>query len=188
MRKIVLLMHVSLDGFVAGPNGEMDWIALPEALFDHVTEITDTADTALYGAHTYKLMEDYWPTAGTKPGADKHDIEHSKWTNAATKLVFSSTLQKTNWQGTRIIRTNIKEEMDKLKSQPGKDILMFGSPTLAQNFMSMGLFDEYRLNVNPIILGKGIKLFGEHAKPIKLELKDTKQFDQGVIELHYVKH
>lgn len=185
MRKIVLLMHVSLDGFAAGPNGEMDWVKLDDNLWDYVAKVTDAADTVLFGANTYRLMEGYWPTAAEQPGASRHDIDHGRWVNAATKLVFSKSLKKTSWQGTRIIRENIKEEMTRLKEEPGKDLLMIGSPSLAQSFMQMDLIDEFRLNVNPVILGSGKALFEGIKQPIDLSLGNTQTFESGVLAVTY---
>jgi dihydrofolate reductase len=178
-------MHVSLDGFVAGPNGEMDWIRLDEELFDDVGEITATADTALYGRVTYQMMEAYWPTAGDSPAASRHDIEHSRWANQALKLAFSRTLERTEWQTTRIVRDDIPGEIARLKRQPGKNLLMIGSPSLAHTFTRLGLIDEYRLNVNPVVLGRGIPLFADLADRVNLQLADSKTYASGVVGLHY---
>jgi dihydrofolate reductase len=93
MRKLIFFMHTSLDGFVAGLNGEMDWIKVDEAMFDFIGTMTDQADTALYGRVTYQMMESYWPTAGEQPNASKHDIEHSRWYNKVTKIVLSKTIK-----------------------------------------------------------------------------------------------
>src|SRR4051812_34154965 len=142
MRKIIYLMHSSLDGFVAGVNGEMNWIKVDDQIFDMVGELTKEADTAIYGKNTFKMMEGYWPTAGDEPGASKHDKEHSEWTNAALKLVFSTTLEHTDWQNTRIIRGNVAEEISAIKQQPGKNMLMIGSTTLSYSFARLGLIDE----------------------------------------------
>src|ERR1700751_2203962 len=92
MRKIIVAMHVTLDGFTAGINGEMNWINLDEKLFDFVGNLTDSADMALYGRITYEMMNNYWPTAGQKPNASKHDVEHSTWYNNVTKIVLSKTM------------------------------------------------------------------------------------------------
>src|ERR1700744_6765381 len=91
MRRIISFMHISLDGFVAGPSGEMNWIKLSEEIFDHVGKRIGETDTALYGRVTYEMMENYWPTAGDKLGASKHDKEHSKWYKNAHKVVLSGT-------------------------------------------------------------------------------------------------
>ena len=93
MRNLIFFMHTSLDGFVAGLNGEMDWINLDEAMFDFVATMTDQADTALYGRVTYEMMQSYWPTAGEQPNASKHDKEHSNWYNNVSKVVLSKTMQ-----------------------------------------------------------------------------------------------
>ena len=92
MRKLIFFMHTSLDGFVAGLNGEMDWIKVDDAIFDFVGTMTDQADTALYGRVTYEMMESYWPTAGEQPNASKHDKEHSAWYNKVSKVVLSKTI------------------------------------------------------------------------------------------------
>ena len=86
MRNVILLMHVSLDGFVAGPNGEMGWIHLDDGLIDYVADLTATADTALFGRVTYQMMEGYWPTAAESPTATQHDIDHARWVNPAPKI------------------------------------------------------------------------------------------------------
>ena len=93
MRKLVLLIHASLDGFVTGPNKEMNWIKVDEELFDFVGKITDQADTALYGRTTYQMMESYWPTAGDKPNASKHDIQHSLWYKSVAKVIISNSIK-----------------------------------------------------------------------------------------------
>src|SRR5438270_11088783 len=135
MRKLCLLMHVSLDGFVAGPNGEMDWIRFDSELAEYVGKVTDDADTALYGRITYDIMESYWPTAAANPTATKHDIEHANWVNNALKIVFSRSLEKTDWKNTRIIKDNIAEKISKMKNEPGKNLLMIGSASIAHIFM-----------------------------------------------------
>jgi dihydrofolate reductase len=185
MRKVVLLEHMSLDGFVAGPNGEMDWIKIDDEMFDDVDKITADADTALYGRVTYQMMESYWPTAAEQPGATKHDIEHGNWVNAATKIVFSKTLKETTWNNTRIIDKNIEEEINKLKHQAGKNLLMIGSPGIAQTFMQLGLIDEYWINLNPIILGNGISLFKNSKDRSDLTLAETKIYNSGTVKLLY---
>ena len=185
MRKVILLMHMSLDGYVGGPNGELDWISLDEEIWDYVSAITDTADTALYGEKTYRLMEDYWPTAADEPDASRHDKEHGEWVNSARKLVFSTTRQSTNWANTRIVRADVAGAIAELKAGAGKNLLMFGSPTLAQYFMRSGLLDELYLTVNPVILGGGKPLFRSDGARLPLELKASKAFTSGVVGLHY---
>lgn len=187
MRKVVLLEHVTLDGFVAGPNGEMDWIYIDDEMFDYVGRLTDDADTALYGRVTYEMMDSYWPTAADQPGATKHDIEHSNWYNKSIKIVFSRTLKEIPGNNTRIISENIKEEMQKLKNQPGKNLLMIGSPGIAHTFMQLDLIDEYWLHVNPVLLGNGIPLFANIDTRTNLTLADVKNYNGGVVGLNYVR-
>lgn len=186
MRKVILLEHISLDGFVGGINGEMDWIHVDDQMFDAVGTITDDADTALYGRVTYQMMESYWPTAADQPGATKHDIEHSHWFNNADKIVFSRTMHETTLKNTRIIHENIAQEIQKLKSRPGKNMLMIGSPGIAQTFMQSDLIDEYWLHVNPVVLGHGIPLFKGIHDRINLKLENVKNYNGGVICLQYL--
>src|SRR5690606_5886891 len=131
MRKIISFMHISLDGFVAGPNGEMDWIKVDEEIFDYVGKRVSPGDTALYGRVTYQMMESYWPTAGDKPTATKHDIEHSKWYSKIHKVVLSKTLNPDSYReaNTTIIGDNIPDRINEIKQQAGEDIFLFGSPT-----------------------------------------------------------
>lgn len=185
MRKIILLEHVSLDGFVGGPNGEMDWIHVDDAMFDAVGKLTDDADVALYGRVTYQMMDSYWPTAADQPGATKHDIEHSHWYNKATKVVFSRTMKQVAKNNTRIIYDNIEEEINELKSQAGKNMLMIGSPAAAQTLMQSNLIDEYWLHVNPVVLGHGIPLFKDIKEKINLTLIDVKNYNGGVVGFQY---
>jgi len=185
MRKIISFMHISLDGYVAGPNGEMDWIKVDEEIFDHVGKRISEGDTALYGRVTYQMMESYWPTAGDKPGASKHDVEHSKWYNNIQKIVVSKTMKGTELTDTTIISDNLSERINAIKQQPGKDILVFGSPTATHALIQENLIDGYWLFVNPIILGKGVPLFANIREAVKLKLLNTAQFASGVTELNY---
>jgi dihydrofolate reductase len=187
MRKLLFFMHTSLDGFVAGPNGEMDWIKVDDAIFDFVGTMTDQADTALYGRVTYQMMESYWPTAGEKPDASKHDIEHSGWYNKVTKVVLSKTMKETGQNNTKVISENISDNINKLKQQDGKNILIFGSPSASNSLLNEGLIDELWIFVNPILLGQGIPLFKDISKRVILSLIESKTFDIGVIALHYIK-
>jgi len=185
MRKIISFMHISLDGFVAGPNGEMDWIKVDEEIFDYVGKRVIEGDTALYGRVTYEMMESYWPTAGDKPNASKHDIEHSKWYSNVYKVVLSKTMKGAELSNTTIINDNLSDSINEIKNQGDKDILLFGSPTAAHSLIQQNLIDGYWLFVNPIILGQGIPLFADIKDKIKLKLLTTRQFTCGVTELNY---
>jgi len=181
-------MHISLDGFVAGPNGEMDWIKVDEEIFDYVGKRISEGGTALYGRVTYQMMEGYWPTAADKPGASKHDIEHSKWYSKVHKVVLSKTMKDANLANTTIISDNLSDRINEIKQSRdngGKDILLFGSPTATHSLIQLDLIDGYWLFVNPIILGRGIPLFTDIKDKIKLQLLTTRPFTCGVTELNY---
>jgi dihydrofolate reductase len=186
MRKIISFMHISLDGFVAGPNGEMDWIKVDEEIFDYVGKRISETDTALYGRVTYQMMQNYWPEAGNKPGASKHDIEHSKWYNKVHKVVLSRTMKNDGLTNTEIISDNLSDRINEIKRQAGSEIALFGSPTATHSLIQQNLIDGYWLFVNPIILGRGIPLFAGIKEKINLKLLTTRQFTSGVTELNYV--
>ena len=190
---------MSLDGFVSGPNGELDWAKVDEELFDYVGKRISKGNTALYGRVTYELMESYWPTAGNKPNASKHDIEHSRWYGNVHKVVLSKTMKDVGpnaigLTNTTIISNNISDRINEIKhSREGgnEDILLFGSPTATHSLMQLNLIDGYWLFVNPIILGRGIPLFtginpDSYEDKLKLKLLSTRPFTSGVTELNYV--
>ncbi len=179
-------MHISLDGFVAGPNGEMDWIKVDQELFEYAGKRISKGNTALYGRVTYQMMENYWPAAGDKPAATKHDIEHSAWYNKIHKVVLSKTIENTGLTNTTIISDNLPDSINEIKQQAGENILLFGSPTATHSLIQQDLIDGYWLFVNPIILGQGIPLFTDVKDKIKLKLlPTTRQFTSGVTELNY---
>ncbi|MBC9795104.1 dihydrofolate reductase family protein [Sinomicrobium weinanense] len=186
MRKIISFMHISLDGFVAGPNGEMDWIKIDQELFEYVGQRINKGNTALYGRVTYRMMENYWPAAGASPTATKHDIEHSRWYSKVHKVVLSKTIENTGLPHTTIICDHLPDKINEIKQQPGEDILLFGSPTATHSLIQQDLIDGYWLFVNPIILGQGIPLFTGIKDKVKLKLlPTTRQFTNGVTELNY---
>ncbi len=185
MRKIISSQHVSLDGFVAGPEGEMDWIKLDNELFDLVGGFTSQADTALYGRVTWEMMESYWPTAADQPGASKHDKEHSHWYNKVDKLVLSRSLKGKKADKTKFISDNVFSEINSFKQAPGKNVMIFGSPRVCHALMEYNLIDEYWLFINPVLLGQGIPLFANVKTRVNLKPLETKVFSCGVTALHY---
>lgn len=187
MRKLIFFMHTSLDGFVAGPRGEMNWIKVDEEMFDFVKTMTDQADTALYGRVTYEMMQSYWPEAGNQPGASKHDKEHSAWYNSVSKVVLSKTLKEAGLQNTKVVSDHLSDNINKIKQQEGGNILIFGSPGASQSLLNQGLIDEFWLFVNPFILGKGMPLFKDITGTTTLKLVESRTFASGVIALHYEK-
>jgi dihydrofolate reductase len=186
MRKIISFIHISLDGFVAGPKGEMNWIKVDEEIFEHVGKRISQTDAALYGRVTFEMMENYWPEAGKQPDASKHDIDHSRWYNTAHKIVLSKTLKEESLNNTTVISHNISEKISEIKKKSGTEILLFGSPTATHSLMQQNLIDGFWLFVNPIVLGQGIPLFVDVKNQIKLKLLTTEQFSNGVTELNYI--
>ena len=150
MRKLILFMHTTLDGFVAGPNGEMDWIHVDDEIFDYAGNETDKADTALYGRVTYDMMESYWPTAAGQPNASTHDIQHSRWYNSVNKVVLSRSMQSSG--KVKVISDDIESHINALKNEKGTNILIFGSPSAAHALMQRNLIDDYWLFINPVVL------------------------------------
>ncbi|NOU19563.1 MAG: dihydrofolate reductase [Bacteroidales bacterium] len=185
MRKLVSFMHISLDGFTTNSKGQMDWVLADKEMFDIAGQQTLKSDTALYGRGTYEIMEAYWPTAADQPNATKHDIEHSAWYNSVQKIVVSKTLESSEIKNAKLINKNLPEEIRKMKNEKGKEIVMFGSPTLAHSLMEENLIDEYWLFINPILLGQGNPLFKNLSHEIKLRLLTSKTFASGVVCLHY---
>ena len=179
MRKIIVSNLVSLDGFYEGPNQEIDWFLVDEEFFSYARELLRTVDTLLFGAKTYKVMEAYWPSAAPDEIADKM--------NNLPKIVFSKTLEKVDWNNSRLIRNNIQEEVAKLKAQPGKDMVIFGSASLASSLLQLGLIDEYRIILQPLLIGKGRRLFDDIESKIRLKLDRTKLLASGVVVLYYQK-
>lgn len=184
MRNLVAFMHMSLDGFAAGPNGELDWISYDQELEKHAETVVRTVGTALYGRVTYHMME-YWRTVLSNPDSTQHEIDHANWIEAIPKVVVSTTLKTVDWNNTSIIAGNLPEEITKLKQQPGKDIVIFGSPSLTQTLAQLGLIDEYQLTLNPVLLGAGMPFFAKLAQKTGLQLLSAKTFASGAMGLHY---
>lgn len=185
MRKLVLFMHMSLDGFAADLSHGLDFLSYDKELEQYAGELVKTVGSPVYGRTTYQLMESYWPTVLNKPNAGKHALEHARWVESVPKIVFSKTLAEVTWNNTRLIKDNIVEEVNRLKQQPGKDLVIFGSPGLAATLMNLGLIDEYKLTVHPVILGSGISVFTNNTAKSTLKLLDSKTLESGVVTLHY---
>jgi len=185
MRKLVLFMHMSLDGFAADANRQLNFLTYDKELQDWADELVKTVGSPVYGRTTYQLMESYWPTVLNDPDEDQRSREHAQWVENVPKIVFSKTLSEASWNNTRLIKDNVAEEINKLKQQPGKDLVIFGSPGLSANLMNLGLIDEFKLTIHPIILGDGISVFTNNNTKSKLKLLDSKTLKSGVVTLHY---
>lgn len=174
-------MNVSIDGFADHTVA----VAADDELHDFFNDLLDDVETLLFGRVTYQLMETYWPHAPEDPQASRSIIAFANKFNAMPKIVFSRTLQRADWNNTRLVRGNVAEEVIKLKQAPGKN-LSIGGLSICQELMRLGLVDEYWLLVQPVIWGKGRRLFDGLNERINLRLVDTKEFASGVIVLHYL--
>ncbi|MEO0560785.1 MAG: dihydrofolate reductase family protein [Chloroflexota bacterium] len=185
MRKIIYLIHVSLDGYTAGPNGEMDWIVYNDEVADVSHALHDSTDTAIYGRVTYEMMASYWPTVLDQPNPDPSDVKHARWLATAQKIAVSTTLKSVSWENTRILSSDLEGEFKTMKGQPGKDMWLLGSPTLARSMMKLGLIDEYLININPVVLGAGQSLFANLDVELSLNLLSSRVLKGGVVTTHY---
>lgn len=180
-RKVVFAINVTLDGYtdhtVMIADGEMH---------DFFASLLDDVDMLLFGRVTYQMMESYWPAAESDPTATTSEKNFAKKFNAPPKIVFSQTLQKTTWNDSRIVRSSLVDEVEKLKKQPGKNILV-GGVSISQELMRHNLIDECWLVVHPLICAEGKRLFDGVNNTINLKLVGTKQFASGVVVLHYLK-
>ncbi len=185
MRKIIVFNLVSLDGYFAGPKGEIDWHNTDEEFSKFAVEQTKTFKTLIFGRVTYELMASYWPT----PEAIKNDPIVAKQLNTLPKIVFSRTLKKVNqgpnWKNVTLFNKIDPKVIKKMKQGRGDDITILGSGTIVQAFTNLGLIDEYRLLVNPIVLGRGKPMFKNIKNQLKLKLLKTRTFKNGNVLLYY---
>ncbi|MFC5407516.1 dihydrofolate reductase family protein [Cohnella soli] len=185
MRKLVLFMHVSLDGYASDSNGALDWIPYNDELQKYAEEVVAEVGSPVYGRTTYQLMESYWPTVLNDPNASEHEMEHAKWVQDVQKIVISSTMDKAEWNNTLLIKDNIAEEINALKEQPGKNLVIFGSPGAAKTLLELGLIDELLLTICPVVLGGGKSIFGGVGEKTKLKLLANRTFKSGVVAVRY---
>ena len=178
-------MHTSLDGFAAGPKGEMDWIHVDQEIFDFGAERITKTHTALYGSVTFQMMESYWPTAAEQPGASKHDREHAAWYKSAHKVVLSNTLNQAALRNTTVVGKDYPAALNILKRETPGEILLFGSPTAAHRLLADHLIDECWLFVNPVLLSNGIPVFNNIQEKQALKLLQVHPFRSGVVCLSY---
>jgi dihydrofolate reductase len=188
MRKLIAALQVSLDGFIEGPNGELDWIDTWEDTFDLLPQI----DALVLGGGMYPGYEQYWsavhadphgPLPFTERSASPGEIEYARFAHAIPHVVLSRTLDTVSWQTTRIVRD--VEEIRAMKEGKGKDIYAVGGATLVSSLMNEGLIDELRLLVHPIVLGTGTALFKDVKERHPLQLLEAKPFESGQVRLTY---
>jgi dihydrofolate reductase len=187
MRNIITTTWVTLDGYIAGPKGEMDWVAenYDDAMAAYENEIVSQADTLLLGRVTYQSFAGSWPHVPDNPSASEGEKAYARQLNAMRKLVFSRTLESVEWNNTTLRKEVIPEEIKQLKQEPGRDLLIYGSASIIQTLTNHGLIDEYQVLVHPLIVGGGKPLFQHIQHQVKLKLVNTKTHPSGVVVLSY---
>jgi dihydrofolate reductase len=183
MRKIIWMMSVSLDGFMEGPDRELDWHLVDDELHRHFNELLGAMGAFLGGRVTHELMAAYWPTADADPASSEAEVEFARIWRDMPKSVYSRTLERAGWN-TTVIREVVPEEVVALKAQPGGDLAL-GGADLAATFMRLGLIDEYRLYVHPVVIGRGKPMFPPAEARVSLRLAETRAFGNGVVLLRY---
>ncbi len=185
MRKMIAALQMSVDGFIEGPNGELDWAMTDdEGTWSDLFEMLTQVDTFILGRVMYPDYEHYWlnllgnPAAGTK-----NEVAYARLADTIPHIVLSKTLDKAAWKTTRIVRD--VDEIKKIKQQPGKDIVVWGGATLVSSLMNLGLIDELRLMVNPLVLGGGKALFKDVKERHLLKLLRVKPLKSGKVSLTY---
>lgn len=181
MRKLIMFNMLTLDGYFEGTNREIDWHVVDKEFNEFAIEQLNSADVLLFGRITYQLMAAYWPTEQTI----KNDPVVAGIMNSISKIVFSKTLTSIEWNNSRLIKENAAEEIIKLKKEKGKDIIILGSGNLTSFLTQLRLIDEFRIMLNPVILGNGNPLFKTIKGKIELKLIKTRAFNSGNVLLYY---
>ncbi len=187
MRKVILFMHVSLDGFVCGPNAEQDWMTMNDDALDKylITDLLSTVDTILVGRALYQGFSAFWPGVITSPDSPEELVEFAQWMEDTPKIVFSKTLTGVEWKNSTLAKKELADEIADLKKQPGGDMVIFGGAGIVENFTKLNLVDEYRIKLEPVVLGSGRRLFEDMRGRINLKLLQAKTFESGVVGLYY---
>jgi dihydrofolate reductase len=188
-RKLISFLHMSLDGVVEGPQGPMDigFVAYDQDLESEADKVLATADTIVWGRGTYQGMNAYWPTMKDNAEANAHERHHAEWIEKVEKIVFSRTLSadEVTWENSTLVSDNIVEKIEALKALDGQDMVILGSPRLTQELFALGLIDEFKLTVSPVLVGQGLHLFENVAAQTNLKLLEQKTFDSGLMSVHY---
>lgn len=185
MRKLVLFMHLSLDGYAADLNHGLTFLSYDGELMRYAGELMKTVGTPVYGRTTYELMAGYWPAELSNPDADEHSVAHARWLENVPKVVVSTTMKEASWNNTRLIGSDVEEAFRDLKQESGGDLVIFGSPRLSSSLLKLGLIDEYKLTIHPVILGSGLSMFQGNDSFHKLKLVTSSVLSSGVITAHY---
>jgi len=184
MRKLISLIHLSLDGFCADAKGSLDWVTINPAIFEDADRVIATAGAAVYGRTTYGMMRGYWPAVLKDEKAPEDRRAHARWVEEIEKITFSRTLDKCDWNNTRLHRD--ADDILALKQKPGKDLLIFGAPGLVKSFQALDAIDEYWMFLNPVLLGEGIRFF-DGAHKSRFRIAEAKRFEPDVMRFHYVR-
>ncbi len=187
MRKLLVTVWVTLDGFIAGPNGEMDWVTrlYDAAMGQYEDAVVSAADTLLLGRVTYESFAGSWPNVPDNPIVSEGEREYARKLNAMRKVVFSKSLDSLDWNNSTLVTEIVPEEIEKLKQEPGRDMIIYGSASVVQELTNLGLIDEYQLLVHPVVLGSGKPLFSGIRDAVNLNLVEAKQLPSGVTLLRY---
>src|SRR5438874_10925942 len=185
MRKVIVTMWVTLDGFIAGPNDDMSWVRVDDAMGTYEDNLVSSADTLLLGRVTYQSFAGSWPYVPDNPHASEGEKEYARKLNAMRKIVFSKTLPTVEWNNSSLMKEVLPEAITKLKQEPGREMLIYGSASIVRTLTNHGLIDEYQLLVHPVVLGSGKPLFQDIRDRRKLQLVKTKTFSSGVVGLYY---
>ncbi|MEO6549694.1 MAG: dihydrofolate reductase family protein [Ferruginibacter sp.] len=186
MRKLILSMQVSLDGFIEGPSGDISWIEKDDnEQWKDLFEMLQTVDLFLLGRKMFPDYRDFWQKALINPQASPYEVAYAKLAEKTKHIVFSHTITDPQWANTQIINGDVAAEITKIKMQPGKDIQVVGGAQLAATVIEAGLADEYRLNIAPVILGAGKSFFRLQKAGYSLDLISAKQLASGVIIARY---
>lgn len=185
MRKLKLQMQVSLDGYVAGPGGELDWMTWDwdDKLKEFGWELTNSFDTILLGRKMTDGFISHWTNVTEDP--DNPDYAAAKIFVDTPKVVFTKTLEKSNWKNTTLAKGDLSDEVNNLKNRNGKDIIVYGGAGFVSSLIKNNLIDDYYLFINPTPLGKGLEIFNNSNEKMKLKLVGSKAFDCGIVVNHY---
>jgi len=188
MRKIILFMSLSLDGFFEGPDHVISWHNVDDEFNKYAIEQLKEVDTLVYGRRTYQLMEASWPKIAEDPATSEEDLEIARLINYTNKIVFSRTLKEVketdNWRNGKLVHSFDPDEIARLKSMPGRDIGIGGSD-LAVSFIRAGLIDEFRFMMTPVVLGEGTSIFKGLDEKLDLELVSSRPFASGNVLVRY---
>ena len=185
MRKLILSMQMTLDGFVAGPNSEMDWIIAGNEVWKELFKDLRSVDTMLLGKNMYPGYSQYWQSVLSNPSSEKNEKEFAQLADRTPHIVFSKSMQTADWKNTRISR-NAEKDVAALKKEKGGDMILWGGASLAFSLAKVGLIDEYRITLNPTLLGSGLSLFNNLQERRSLTLKDSRQLEPSMVLLRYV--